>query len=819
VGFFIMKNPYIKKKIIPNDNLLKKGLQLHQEGQYEKAKELYLEIIKVNKFNYDALHLLGIIYLQNKEYQISLNFIKAAIKMQPNAAAFYSNQGNALKGLNLLDEAIESYNLAISKDPKLSDAYYNLAIIQFNLNQIEKCIVNIKKAIELNPNMVDAYITYANALHNKKDYINAIFYIDIAIIKNPIYAKAYINKGNALERLFKYEEALLSYEKALLIEPINSEIHVNIGVIYSLLENNNEAKKYYKKALELNSNNALAFINIGALFQKENKLKLAVRFYKKSLELKPNNSIVNSNLASILSKLGKYEEAVAQFEYAIKLDKDNADLYSNLGVLLHQMGRQVESKANHDIALSISPESLIYLWERAMCEIAASYVKDYSSSESIINFEKRLKIIEEIVEARQEIYNSENIVGKNQPYHIAYLNTNNVEILKKYGKLCVDIMGKSAPNILNKSFIKELKKDEKIKIGIISSHIRYHSIWNAFLKGIVSQIDKKRFDLYIYYLEGTQDDQTNIASECAKKFIIGQYSLKKWADLISNDNLDIILYPEIGMNKLTTQLACLRLANMQCTSWGHPETSGLPTIDYYISAELTEKTNSQENYSEKLLKLNNLGSYFEPPSLDLTEYDFINNGLNTESKLFLCLGYSNKYHPDNDDILISLAKRFPDYQFVFIQDVWGNYKILQNRLHEKFAVENLDNSNTLKFIPYPSREGFNTLMSNSRLLLDTVYFSHFNTSMQALGNTLPVVTIEGQFMRSRATSGMLKMIHLDELIVVDKISFINLITRLTEDNDYYEFIKEKIKGNVQLLYKDLSPIRSLENFFIDKVNR
>jgi hypothetical protein len=74
-------------------------------------------------------------------------------------------------------------------------------------------------------------------------------------------------------------------------------------------------------------------------------------------------------------------------------------------------------------------------------------------------------------------------------------------------------------------------------------------------------------------------------------------------------------------------------------------------------------------------------------------------------------------------------------------------------------------------------------------------------------------------MRSRATSGMLKMIHLDELIVVDKISFINLITRLTEDNDYYEFIKEKIKGNVQLLYKDLSPIRSLENFFIDKVNR
>jgi len=813
-----MKNQYIKK-IISNDNLLKKGVLLHQEGQYEKAKEIYLQILKSNKLNYDALHLLGLIYLQNKEYQKSLNFIKAAIKIQPNAAAFYSNQGNALKGLNLIDEAIESYNEAIKKDPKLSDVYYNLANINLSLNKIEECISNIKKTIEINPSMVDAYLTYANALFYKKDYLNSIISLNTAISKKPTYIQAHINKGNALKELCKYEEALLSYKNALVIDPNNSEIHVNLGVINSLQENYNEAKKYYKKALELNANNALAYINIGALFQKENKLELALKFYNKSLELNPNNIVVISNLASLFSKLGKYEEAVAQYEYAIKLDKNNADLYSNLGVMLHQMGRQSESRINHDIALSISPDSLVYLWERAMCEIAASYVNDYSSDESIINFEKRLKIIEEIVQERQEIYNTENIVGKNQPYHIAYLNTNNVEILRKYGKLCADIMSKSVPNILNKPLIKEIKKDEKIKIGIISSHIKYHSIWNAFLKGIVTQIDKKRFDLYIYYLDVTQDDQTIIASNCAKKFIMGQYSLKKWIDLISNDILDIIIYPEIGMNKLTTQLASLRIANIQCTSWGHPETSGLPTIDYYISAELTETTNSQEFYSESLLKLDNLGCYFEPPSLDLAEYDFLNNSLNTESKIFLCLGYSNKYHPDNDDILLSLIKKFPDYQFVFIQDVWGNYKILQNRLCEKLAVENLDNSNTLKFIPYPSREGFNTLMSKSRLLLDTVYFSHFNTSMQALGNNLPVVTIEGQFMRSRATSGMLKMIQLDELVVVDKISFINLISRLVEDDKYYEFIRAKINNNVQLLYRDLSPIRSLEKFFADKVNR
>ena len=127
-----MKNPYIKKKIIPNDNLLKKGLQLHQEGQYEKAKEIYLEIIKVNKFNYDALHLLGIIYLQNKEYQISLNFIKAAIKIQPNAAAFYSNQGNALKGLN---------NLKVIFIDEAQDISYIQYKFILKISELTKCAI------------------------------------------------------------------------------------------------------------------------------------------------------------------------------------------------------------------------------------------------------------------------------------------------------------------------------------------------------------------------------------------------------------------------------------------------------------------------------------------------------------------------------------------------------------------------------------------------------------------------------------------------------------------------------------------------------
>ena len=55
------------------------------------------------------------------------------------------------------------------------------------------------------------------------------------------------------------------------------------------------------------------------------------------------------------------------------------------------------------------------------------------------------------------------------------------------------------------------------------------------------------------------------------------------------------------MDKLTIQLASMRLAPIQLCSFGHPETSGLRTIDYYISSELLETTESQSFYSEKLI--------------------------------------------------------------------------------------------------------------------------------------------------------------------------------------------------------------------------
>jgi predicted O-linked N-acetylglucosamine transferase (SPINDLY family) len=146
-------------------------------------------------------------------------------------------------------------------------------------------------------------------------------------------------------------------------------------------------------------------------------------------------------------------------------------------------------------------------------------------------------------------------------------------------------------------------KNKKIQIGIVGEQIYDHSVWNAITKGIVLNINKELFEINIFKLGKKNDDETALAKINSNTFIDVLNTLEEWCKTISSQNLDILIYPEIGIHPMTIQLASMRLAPIQIASWGHPETTGLPTIDYFISAELFEDGNSVNNYSEKLIKL------------------------------------------------------------------------------------------------------------------------------------------------------------------------------------------------------------------------
>src|SRR6185436_15263966 len=85
-----------------------------------------------------------------------------------------------------------------------------------------------------------------------------------------------------------------------------------------------------------------------------------------------------------------------------------------------------------------------------------------------------------------------------------------------------------------------------------------------------------------------RDAETELAISLAAAFHDGKGAWENWARFIHGSRMDVLIYPEIGMDPATAKLACLRLAPVQATSWGQPQTSGLPTMDYYLSAQALE---------------------------------------------------------------------------------------------------------------------------------------------------------------------------------------------------------------------------------------
>jgi len=123
----------------------------------------------------------------------------------------------------------------------------------------------------------------------------------------------------------------------------------------------------------------------------------------------------------------------------------------------------------------------------------------------------------------------------------------------------------------------------------------------------MENLNASRFHLYGYYVDSQTDDVTEQAAMACHSFVRGRFSVKKWAMRIRVDKLHALLIPGLSMNPMTAQLAALRLAPIQINGVGHPVTSGLPTMDYYLTSKMMEPKQNKSHYPEILVGLPNLG--------------------------------------------------------------------------------------------------------------------------------------------------------------------------------------------------------------------
>lgn len=447
-------------------------------------------------------------------------------------------------------------------------------------------------------------------------------------------------------------------------------------------------------------------------------------------------------------------------------------------------------------------------------------VLNISKDQTLTNYNKIINNIDKLIdkcdfkiELATKLYTSLPIYHF---YYLVYAGFNNKILYQKVSTL----FKKICPDLVYKSKSLENNTNSKIKIGFISNLLfQNHSVCKDRIGIIKSLINDSRFDVYLF---GNNKESEQIYIDRIGSFKNRIYipkDIKESREIIESYNLDILVYPEIGMDFFYWILAHSKLARVQINTWGHSETSGIDTIDYYISSEYYEDSEAQENYSEKLIRLKSLSTYY----YSLTHFDYYHTIINTdrETKLFYFNFPTNcnlygifqtafKYHYDNMIIIKKLLEKDPK-AIVVILGLTGNQIRFGKFLEDTLGYQ----VNRVRLFDRLITPKYHKLISCIDVVLDSYPFGGCNTSLDSFNFNKIVVTLPSNKINGRFTLGFYKKMGIMDPVATDIDDFIYKACNFASDKTLRIQIENKIKDKKDLLFEEKISVETWKEMLLN----
>ena len=359
--------------------------------------------------------------------------------------------------------------------------------------------------------------------------------------------------------------------------------------------------------------------------------------------------------------------------------------------------------------------------------------------------------------------------------------------------------------------------DGRIRIAFVSDVIYSHSNWKLRI-GWLRHLDRRRFHVSAYHLGQKTDAFTEVIRGHCDAFHHVADDLDAALDYLRQDAPQVLIYPNIGLSSRILKLAALRIAPVQCTTWGHPVTSGLPTIDDFLSSELMEPADGDAHYTERLIRLPGLSITYDPVPVGAVDEDRAGFGFESDRIVYLAVQSLQKYLPRHDAIFARIASQVRKSLFVFIEGpIESVARLMRLRLATAFRRHGLDADEYVRFLPHMSFGRFQSLFRSADVFLDSVEWSGANTTLEALQWDLPVVTMPGRFMRGRHSSAILGFLGLDGCIARDETEYVALAAGLGNEPASRQALRVAIAAAKAKLSEDRAAVDGLMAYLTSAV--
>lgn len=259
------------------------GIALYQTGQLDPAMIELTQILNEEPRNATAHTFMGLIHIQQKEWQKAMTALSMGLKDNPSNPAGQNALALAQLHLNSSsDAAVARLKQIVAAYPDYTPAAYNLAMIydlwlndpptalgwyrqylqkaesgSAQANQANEAIARLEQPSSENKGqppraVTEPYIAAGSKLHTAEKYTQAIVQYKKAIQADPSQAKAHYYLGLSYYELKKYPESIRAYIEALKINPDDPDARYMLVLAYGKQGKWSDAEREAKALKQVN---------------------------------------------------------------------------------------------------------------------------------------------------------------------------------------------------------------------------------------------------------------------------------------------------------------------------------------------------------------------------------------------------------------------------------------------------------------------------------------------------------------------------------------------------------------------------------------
>ena len=598
------------------------------------------------------------------------------------------------------------------------------------------------------------------------------------------------------------KNAAQSYRRAVQLKPDHAEAHYSLGVVLQNLDQLDGRWRATAGRCKLKPDNAEAHNDLGNALLDLGLIDDAIASYRRALEVNPDHALAYNNLGNPLKNLGQLDDAIASYRRAVEIKPEFAEAYCNLGAALRIMGDLSTAEACYRKAQELGYNAASVCDALMLPDIMGT---QQQVMDSRARFERSL---DSLISSGVKLSDPLRDVGETN-FYLAYHGLNDrdlqIKVAKFYEQACPSLLY-VAPHCVKPASV----TGKKLRVGFLSRYLYGHPVSFCFSKMIETLSSDQNFDVALI---SNHPIDPKVYSEFVGKQVRLPYNLAQARETIAALELDILLYLDIGMEPLSYFLAFSRLARAQCVFAGHPVTTGIANIDYFLSTDVMEPPDADEHYSEKVVRFPKPPVYFTRPALPATFKSRSEFGLPENRRIYICPMKLQKLHPDFDQAMARILQLDDHGVIVLFEDcVWTHWKTaLLDRFEKTIPAGVRERIIFLPWLKDPSE--FISAIATADVVLDPFHFGIGSTVTITCVTGTPLVTKMGKFMRGRVGAFYCELMGLPECIALDNEDYVQKAVGIARDPLLREKIRTKILENNSVLYEDQQSVETLVEFF------